>query len=66
VTLLVDPPLLLAGGYACGQHFESERLARGAAIVLADAMLVASAMTYLNRPVMRPVWERLGGRRAGI
>ena len=56
MTLLVDPPLLLAGGYALGHHIESERMARGAAVALAGAVLVPSAMTYLNRPVMRPVW----------
>ena len=62
MTLLIDPPLLLAGGYALGRTIDDDRAARDVGILLAGAVLVPSVTTYMDAPCMTPVWRRLGGR----
>jgi hypothetical protein len=62
MTLLVDPALLWAGGYALGKRAASERSAQCAGALLSGAVLAASVATYRDSEAMRPVWTRLGGR----
>ena len=60
MTLLVDPPLLVAGGYAIGAVLNEPRKRRVAATALGVAFLVPSASIYLNAPIYTAFWEATG------
>jgi hypothetical protein len=62
MTLLVDPALLWASGYAIGKRAATERSAQCTGALLSGLVLGASVATYRDAEVMRPVWTRLGGR----
>jgi hypothetical protein len=62
MTLLLDPPILLAGGYAIGRRIDGPTVARVAGLTLAGAIFLPSVTTYLDMEFMRRAWEKLGAR----
>lgn len=62
MTLLVDPALLWASGYALGRRAASERAGQRAGALLSGVVLATSVATFRDVELMRPVWTRLGGR----
>jgi hypothetical protein len=61
VTLLVDPPLLFASGYALGRWSKDERAAAARAAAVSTAVLGVSVAMYCDAPVAGPLGQKLGG-----
>lgn len=60
MTLLVDPPLLFASGYALGRRSKDERAAATGAVAVSAAVLAVSVSLYCDAPVVRPLGQKLG------
>ena len=66
MTLLVDPPILLAGGYAIGRRIDNPTVAKAAGLALVGAIFLPSVtqtiqtfVHYTDRPYPSqgsPLW----------
>lgn len=62
MTLLIDPPLLAAAGYAIGCRVRSLQGAHLAGAAVSAVVLAFSAATFRDAPPFQNVGTRLGGR----